>query len=60
MKARVMMELINESGNKRLRELTMLRKDYKEGGQQKYFIYFHGSNKLNTNPSFKVYNKIQL
>ena len=40
-KARVIMELVNKAGQKRIRELTMLRKDYKEGGQQKYFTYFH-------------------
>jgi outer membrane lipoprotein-sorting protein len=40
-KARVTMELINKAGQKRIRELTMLRKDYAEGGKQKYFTYFH-------------------
>src|SRR4030042_5494318 len=40
-KARIVMELINKAGQKRIRELTMLRKDYEEGGQQKYFTYFH-------------------
>ena len=40
-KARVIMELINKDGQKRLRELTLLRKDYEEGGNQKYFMYFH-------------------
>ena len=41
MRAKVLMELINKDGQKRLRELTMLRKDYEEGGNQKYFMYFH-------------------
>ena len=51
MKAKVLMELINKNGQKRIRELTMLRKDYAEGGnpsfaeaaegRQKYFMYFH-------------------
>src|SRR3989338_8194477 len=41
MRAKVMMELINRDGQKRIRELTMLRKDYEEGGNQKYFMYFH-------------------
>lgn len=41
MRAKVLMELINKDGRKRVRELTMLRKDYKEGGNQKYFMYFH-------------------
>ncbi|MGD2080002.1 MAG: outer membrane lipoprotein-sorting protein [Nitrospirota bacterium] len=38
-KARVMMRLITEDGKERVREMTMLRKNYK-GGEQKYFIYF--------------------
>lgn len=41
MRAEVMMELINKEGKKRLRELTMLRKDYEEGGDQKYYMYFY-------------------
>ncbi|MBL7071095.1 MAG: outer membrane lipoprotein-sorting protein [Candidatus Omnitrophica bacterium] len=41
MRAKVLMELINKDGKKRVRELTMLRKDYEEGGDQKYFMYFH-------------------
>ena len=41
MKAKVLMELINKDGRKRIRELTMLRKDYQEAGNQKYFMYFH-------------------
>lgn len=41
MRVKVRMELINKDGRKRVRELTMLRKDYEEGGEQKYFIYFH-------------------
>lgn len=41
MKAKVLMELINKAGKKRIRELTILRKDEKAGGNQKYFIYFH-------------------
>ena len=40
-RARVTMELINKAGQKRVRELTMLRKDYAEGGEQKYFTYFY-------------------
>lgn len=40
-RAKVIMELINKAGQKRIRELTMLRKDYEEGGKQKYFTYFH-------------------
>ncbi|RJQ20550.1 MAG: outer membrane lipoprotein-sorting protein [Nitrospiraceae bacterium] len=40
-KARVMMKLISKSGQERVRELTMLRKNYgASGGEQKYFMYF--------------------
>ncbi|MBI5188032.1 MAG: outer membrane lipoprotein-sorting protein [Nitrospirae bacterium] len=40
-KARVLMKLISKGGQERIRELTMLRKNYGEvGGNQKYFIYF--------------------
>lgn len=40
-KVRIAMKLISKSGQERLRELTMLRKNYGEaGGNQKYFIYF--------------------
>ena len=41
MRVKVLMELINKDEHKRVRELTMLRKDYEEGGNQKYYIYFH-------------------
>src|SRR3989338_190311 len=41
MKAKVLMELINKEGQKRIRELTMLRKDYEDRGNQKYFMFFH-------------------
>lgn len=40
-KARVMMKLITKDGKERVREMTMLRKNYgPSGGEQKYFIYF--------------------
>jgi outer membrane lipoprotein-sorting protein len=40
-KARVLMRLITKSGKERIREMTMLRKNYgPSGGKQKYFIYF--------------------
>lgn len=39
-KARVIMKLISKGGAERLRELTMLRKNYGDVGEQKYFIYF--------------------
>lgn len=41
MKARLTMELIDKTGGKRTRVMTMLRRDEEEGGDQKYFIYFH-------------------
>jgi len=41
MKARVTMELIDRDERKRERVMTMLRRDEAEGGDQKYFIYFH-------------------
>src|SRR3989338_10722476 len=40
MKAKISMELIDKDGRKRIRELTMLRKDDQEG-KQKYFMYFY-------------------
>lgn len=41
-KSRVMMRLISPSGSERIRELTMLRKNFgAPGGEQKYFIYFY-------------------
>lgn len=40
-KARVLMKLISKGGQERVREMTMLRKNYgAPGGEQKYFIYF--------------------
>ncbi len=41
MKARVSMTLTSPGGQKRVRELTMLRRNEDKGGHQKYFIYFH-------------------
>ena len=41
MKAKVLMRLISKEGKERIRELTMLRKDVKDGGEQRYFIFFH-------------------
>src|SRR3989338_10146138 len=45
MKARILMKLIDKGGQERIRDLTMLRKNYAEGGEQKYFIYFHQDRK---------------
>ncbi|MBI4765205.1 MAG: outer membrane lipoprotein-sorting protein [Deltaproteobacteria bacterium] len=40
-KARVMMKLVSKGGQERVREMTMLRKNFGPvGGEQKYFIYF--------------------
>ena len=39
-KAQIHMRLISKEGKERIRDLTMLRKDVQEGGEQKYFIYF--------------------
>jgi len=41
MKARVVMDLVSESGKKRTRGLTMLRKNDLKSKNQKYFMYFH-------------------
>jgi len=41
MRARVTMRLTSKTGGVRLRELTMSRRDLREGGEQRYFIYFH-------------------
>ena len=41
MKSRITMDLIDEDGGRRTRVMTMLRRDHAEGGNQKYFIYFH-------------------
>ncbi|MEW5947252.1 MAG: outer membrane lipoprotein-sorting protein [bacterium] len=40
-RAEIVMRLINEKGREQLRELTMLKKDIKDGGAQKYFVFFH-------------------
>jgi hypothetical protein len=39
-KARVNMVITDKNGNKREREFNILRKDIKDGGDQKYFVYF--------------------
>jgi outer membrane lipoprotein-sorting protein len=41
MRARVIMRLVSQGGGERIRELTMTRRDLQEGGEQRYFIYFH-------------------
>ncbi|NIP27766.1 MAG: outer membrane lipoprotein-sorting protein [Phycisphaerae bacterium] len=39
-KAKVKMTITNKQGQKRNREFIILRKDVKDGGDQKYFVYF--------------------
>src|SRR3970040_1252360 len=42
MKAKVLMKLVTKDGRERIRDFTMLRKNLdKEGGEQRYFIYFY-------------------
>jgi outer membrane lipoprotein-sorting protein len=41
MKASLTMKLVSDGGGVQTRELTMLRIDESDGGDQKYFIYFH-------------------
>lgn len=41
LKVKIHMRLLTKDGKERLRDLTMLRKDLQEGGEQKYFIYFY-------------------
>ncbi len=53
MQAKVKMSLISKTGQQRLRELTMLRKNG-SGGDQKYFMYFHNPNDVR-GTSFLVY-----
>ncbi len=40
-RGRLFMELIDPDGGKRIRVITMLRKNQDDGKSQKYFIYFH-------------------
>lgn len=40
LKARVKMTLLTKEGQQRIRDLTMLRKNY-PAGEQKYFLFFH-------------------
>lgn len=39
-KAKVKMTITNKQGQKRFREFIILRKDVKDGGDQKYYVYF--------------------
>jgi hypothetical protein len=40
-KAKVLMKLISKNGKERIRELTMLRLNLGDSGEQKYYMYFH-------------------
>lgn len=41
MKAKALMRLVSKDGQQRVRELVMLRKNFPQGGEQRFFIYFH-------------------
>lgn len=41
MKAKILMRLITKNGKERIRELTMLRLNKSDNGDQKYYMYFH-------------------
>ncbi len=41
MRTRVTMRLVSKDGGERVREMTMTRRNVKEGGEQRYFIFFH-------------------
>jgi len=41
MKSRVTMQLVSQGGGAQTRVMTMLRLDQNDGGDQKYFMYFH-------------------
>ncbi|MBI3596274.1 MAG: outer membrane lipoprotein-sorting protein [Nitrospirae bacterium] len=41
MSAHVIMRLVSEGGQERVREFIMSRRNLKEGGEQRYFLYFH-------------------
>lgn len=40
-KARAKMKIIDSRGRERYREMTILRKDIKDGGRQNYYVFFH-------------------
>lgn len=40
-RARVSMKITDPQGRERTRELTIMRKDASDGGEQKYLVYFH-------------------
>ena len=42
--AHVNMVITDKRGKTREREFTILRKDFEEGGEQRYYVYFHAPN----------------
>ena len=42
--ARVTMVITDKRGKTREREFTILRKDFEEGGEQRYYVYFSAPN----------------
>jgi len=41
LRTRVTMRLVSKEGSERVRELSMARRTLKEGGEQRYFLFFH-------------------
>ena len=41
MRARITMRLVSKDGGERVREMTMTRRNMREGGEQRYFVFFH-------------------
>jgi len=41
MRARITMRLVSKDGGERVREMTMTRRNVREGGEQRYFVFFH-------------------
>jgi hypothetical protein len=41
MRARITMRLVSRDGGERVREMTMTRRTVREGGEQRYFVFFH-------------------
>ena len=41
MRARITMRLVSKDGAERVREMTMTRRTVREGGEQRYFVFFH-------------------
>lgn len=58
MQVRVTLQLINDQGKERRREMTLLRKNIGDAGEQRYFIYFHAPNDVK-GTSFMVWKYLQ-